>query len=105
MPRHAQPLCSQLLRVTLRVTRTVTVKVIRVFHAPVTVSRSHSERRTMRIHQKGVEKNSTVRSQLRKLCPQLPLAKFTGTPGAVEGLESLPVKTPPRLIQEFEVAR
>src|SRR5271165_87692 len=48
MSRHAQPLCSQQLRVTRRVTRTVTVRVICVFHAPVTVSSRHSERRNMR---------------------------------------------------------
>src|SRR2546429_9924026 len=104
MPRHAQPLRSQQLRVTIGVTRTVTVKVICVFHTTVTVSRSHSEGRTMRIHQEGVEQNSTVRPQLRKLRAQLPLAKFTRTPSPVEGLESLPVKTPSRLMQVFQVS-
>ena len=105
MSRHAQPLRSQQLRVTLGVTRTVTVKVICVFHAPVTTSRSHSERRTVRIHQKGVEKHGTVRPQPRELCSQLPVSKFAEAPGTVEDLESISVKTPARLIQEFEIGR
>ena len=72
------------------------------FMHPFTVSRSHSERRTVRIYEKGVEEYSTVRTELRKLCSQLPLAKFPEAPGPVEGLEFLPVKTPARLVQEFK---
>src|SRR5439155_975108 len=75
MSRRAQPLRSQQLRVTLRVTRTVTVKVICVFHVSVTVSRSRSERRAVRMYQKAVEKHGTVRPQLRELCSQVCLAK------------------------------
>jgi len=59
----------------------------------------------VRIHQKGVEKHGTVRPHLRELCSQVPVSKFAETPGTVEGLESIPVKTAARLIQKFEVGR
>src|SRR5271157_3839469 len=93
MSRHAQPLCSQQLRVTTGVTRTVTPRVICVFHAPVTVPRSHSERRTVAVQEVSVEKHGTVRPKLRKLHSQLPVAKFAQTPASIEGLESVAVKT------------
>src|SRR5215467_1583135 len=105
MPRDAQPLRSQQLRVTFQVTRTVTAKVICVFHAAVTISRSHSEGRTVRIHQKSVKEHGSVRPQLRELCSQVSLAKVAETPCPIEGLESIPVKTPASLIQEFKVRR
>src|ERR1700739_1723608 len=100
MPPNAQPHPTKKLRAPPGVTRTVTPKVICVFHAPVTVSRSHSQRRTMRIYQERLEEHSTIRPELGKLCSQLPLANFPEAPGSVQRLESLPMKTTARLIQE-----
>ena len=43
--------------------------------------------------------------QLGKLGSQFPVSHFAKTPGPVEGLESVSVKTPPRFIQEFQISR
>ena len=59
----------------------------------------------MRIYEIGVEIHCTVRFELGKLGSQFPVANFAKTPGPVEGLESVSVKTPPRFIQEFQIGR
>src|SRR6266480_6497076 len=53
--RHAQPLCSQQLRATQGVTRTVTGRVTCVFHAPVTAAKDLCHWGTVFLHQKGPE--------------------------------------------------
>ena len=59
----------------------------------------------MPIYEKGVEIHCTAGFELGKLGSQFPVSNFVKTPGPVEGLESVSVKTPPRLIQEFQISR
>src|SRR5712671_2603228 len=54
--RCAQPLCSQQLRGTPGVTRTVTGRVTCVFHAPVTATNDLGHWGTVFLHQEGPEK-------------------------------------------------
>src|SRR6266550_8619799 len=58
--RHAQPLCSQQLRVTPGVTRTVTGRVTCVFHAAVTATNELCHWGTVFLHQEGPEKYGPV---------------------------------------------
>src|SRR5439155_13408767 len=67
--RHAQPLCSQQLRGTPGVTRTVTGRVTCVFHAPVTATIDLRHWGTVFLHQEGPEKYGPVGLVLRKLQP------------------------------------
>src|SRR5205823_2927533 len=62
-------------------------------------------RRTVRTYQERLEEHSTVRPELGKLCSHVPLANSPGAPGPVQGLESLTMKTPARLIQKFKIDR
>src|SRR5438477_13181048 len=59
----------------------------------------------MPIHEIGVEIHRTAGLELGELGSQFPVSNFAKTPGPVQGLESVSVKTPPRFIQEFQISR
>src|SRR5436309_3649634 len=103
MSRHAQPLCSQQLRGTPGVTRTVTGRVTCVFHAPVTATNDLCHWGTVFLHQEGREKYGPVGLALRKLQPYVTLRDLPRVPCPIEAFESVTVKAPPRLIEEFQV--